>query len=496
MRRRPKPRFDSAQLASRRAFLGHGFQLTAGALMLPSLPALVGLQRAWGATCPAPGAGTGRFVAHIHLDGGAGTNAFAQPFLAGRAPVANANRGVLGHAPGSTYQQVGRGSPLQVGVGFLEGLTTAIADTGANAALTSALADVRVLTCAHNSNDDTDSNLKDLSALFASLPGYAGSSLGLIGDDSRHRLVLPSNAPFSPVRVNSIGGLRNLVATPTIGGVTQAMSQKLWDFLQGVSPSQLERISGSDMISGADYAQAIECGVGTNLGNAAVSLANQVDARSAVYRDRSGADVSASFRGIWGVAAGGADNRNSTLASLVGTAATGVSQGMLARLGGYDYHGENKASTDAKNLAVGLLVRNVVATARLLGVELVLYLATDGNIGWANQSANSDRGSGSVSCIVYLPAAGAAVPAARDILPTYGQLGYFNGDPNPVSQRTGVGSVSTDQVSSLVLAAAAGYLVSGEAGITEVLAYSDGNGGSLTRSQLLDILRPAFPGLA
>lgn len=131
------------------------------------------------------------------------------------------------------------------------------------------------------------------------------------------------------------------------------------------------------------------------------------------------------------------------------------------QLGGYDYHGNARATTDARDRHLGRLIGQAFAAAKMRNKSLAIYVYTDGAVSSAGGNPNgmktqfsSDAGDYSASFMMVYHHNGSERPGG--ILSTDRQVGgYTQNGANPGAEK---GSAVTGNVTALSQALVLNYL--------------------------------------
>src|SRR5690606_37919700 len=116
--------------------------------------------------------------------------------------------------------------------------------------------------------------------------------------------------------------------------------------------------------------QLVDCSTSKNVENIAEGSGN-VDPRQ---------NQAVANANIWNLNNGGELAR----AAMVMNSITGVAGPVGLEMGGYDYHGNDRATTDQRDLNAGRLVGQVLQTAAALNRPVTIYLSSDGSVRFQN----------------------------------------------------------------------------------------------------------------
>jgi hypothetical protein len=174
-------------------------------------------------------------------------------------------------------------------------------------------------------------------------------------------------------------------------------------------------------------------------------------------------------------------------------------------MGGYDYHGQGRATGEVRNFRVGLCIGACLEYAARLQRPLMIYVFSDGSISSGNQVDNTVDGRGkfmwtsdnqataSPFFLVYNPTGrpalftGDSVPAAR-----HQQLGYFRPDASVET----AGTPAANNVNLLVETVVLNYMaLHGEQNLFPTTNYFPGHGlGSAALRDSLTAFNPIVNG--
>lgn len=396
---------------TRRELLGSGLLAGFGFLALPSLLTLVGREaQAAGlsADCKAlldPVGGMMPYM-QIILGGGACLHSNSLVLDQGRQLLPTYARLGIGNNNTFTTKTEFGNVPLAVRNGvyaghIMRGLTQA---AGADA-----IRNTNMVKFCVSSLDDKANRDGILGMVNAA--GLRGTLLPNVTQNGLSRTAYVSAGPTQ--RIGSQAGLLSSLSPQ--GALKAAMAQPtrrdaLLNLVNKLSAGQRARLATSD--SGAELGRFVECATGKNIDLATVDTA-QLDPRL-------NPDVAA----IWGLNSATADNDAELLrASVTLSILKGFAGGGGMSKGGYDYHGQMRADTDALDYAGGEMIGKVLKTAHALKKPVFIHVTSDGAIegggpeGIGNHGADAgSRGSGFF--MIYDPA---GRRETTDI-----QIGHFN----------------------------------------------------------------------
>jgi hypothetical protein len=393
--------FPHGRPVTRRDFLKAGALQFAATLTAPSLfqqllfpstaaaqagclttPAFVGLKLGGGAAM------LGNFVAlGVNRDF---IETYSQLGLGGRSEIINRTTTVFGNALFFDNSQ------------FLAGIRErASINTLANTTLT-------VIPC--DSTDDTDNNNFDFTA-FVAKAGLVGEILPNLGRRQSFTGVgqLPALGvtPPTPLAVGSVADLANAL---TVRGSLASLSD---NDKQGVFRliNRLSENRARDLASTHNGGQVLEALVTEATGKNAQLVAGST---SGVDPLQDGA-ISTAFNTLW------RNDNNQNLnqqqmnsservfSAMVYNGVKGNAGTVNLEMGGYDYHGNARAVTDARDLSAGRVMGAALESAALMGRPLFLTVTSDGAVGAPGGSAagasfTGDRGAGgAIYCFAFHP---------------------------------------------------------------------------------------------
>ncbi len=349
---------------TRREFLGSGAISFSGYMILPSiLNMLARVNPAYAADCAAAAAGGGStltpFVT-INLSGGWAGHANWLP------------RDIGGQLLPS-YSKMGSGkTPTTVNAFANNALFTTNANTAGflagvrSAADATTLAKTAFVGMPVRSNDDTGNNRFDIGGLLAkaNLAGQKLPNMGQRDTNTGLNHVAAYNVlPPAPLRVSRIEDITGALGfTGNLATLSQAQQLSLVNTVKKLSDSQARRLA--TMSGGENVSNLVECATAKNVENVAQG-AGQVDPRG-----------NNTLAAIWNFGNQGELAR----AGMALNAITGLAGAVGMEIGGYDYHGNSRANTDASDLAAGKLVGQVLQTAAALNKPVFIYLCSDGSV--------------------------------------------------------------------------------------------------------------------
>lgn len=243
--------------------------------------------------------------------------------------------------------------------------------------------------------DDSSNNQFDPTGAItrAGMKGNSLPNLGTVGSPTggRHQpAFVPPPAPLIVNNYNDLAAAINVAGS--LGSLTTNQKSGLFRLVNRLTTAQASTLAG--LSGGAQLAALAQCASGTNL-----TLVGSGSSGTSPLDD-------AGVAGVWGINANtDPGNRNFVFASMVYNALKGNAGTINLNMGGYDYHGGQRANTNAQDNAAGLVVGRILQTAAVMQKPIFVMLSTDGSVGspMSDSSAvsfSSDRGAGG-GCHMY-----------------------------------------------------------------------------------------------
>ncbi len=402
---------DHPKPITRRQLMAQGFLGSSGAILAPGILSMFS-QRALGADASTtlvctPTATGGRMVPVLIFDLAGGGN------IAGSNVIVGGKGGQSDILPAGSYSTIGLTAaqePAAAGVTVNKEYGLAFHPNspmlaGMNSVTTAATrANVEgVLFCAQ-SNDDTGNNPHSplywlaKGGLTGSLVSLVGSNASASGGNSAAPAssIDPSKQPSRITRPSDGSGLVSPGKLATIlgaGGAADAAGvKKVMDAIKMMSDAKVAQFNAQDVPT--QVQDLIRCGYI----NSSQYLSKFTPAALDATQD---AMVKALYPQI-GTDAG--QNTGGTIAKLVldGYAGAGV-----VSLGGYDYHGQSRAATGAKDNNAGVMIGRALELAAQKKTPVMIYVYTDGGVssaGGGNWAGDSGQRSATFA-LVYNPTA-------------------------------------------------------------------------------------------
>lgn len=361
---------------TRRQFVAQGLMEASAFLIMPSvLDIILNPSAALGLECPKGAAGAGKALISIDCNGGISFGNAFPPFKDERASVAL-----------SSYDRMGLGSAalqLDNQFGHPMNAKSDVGNTGDSAAdvnrfrdgllqVTSAAARarLRIGTICVDSNDDSSNNPFAVTALLgaAGMTGkYISTPLGqrnnTFGTGGKSRgPTLPPN-PFAALQIQRPADVINAVS---IGGAVQNFSStakgKVAKAVERMTASQSSKLNR--MTLGEQFSTLVQCGMARNVeftGN----ISNNVDPSQ-----------DANVRAVYNLN----NNREAVDAAIVMNVLKGNSSSGVLEVGGCDYHNQGRTRTNNRDFEAGRRFGQVIELAHRLGIEVMVYLFSDGSV--------------------------------------------------------------------------------------------------------------------
>ncbi len=306
----------------------------------------------------------------------------------------------------STYEQLGLGTRTQIsarvtnafgeakffdGSQFLAGIQTTAAAT--------TLASTSFVGIPVASNDDTDQNPFDVT-YFISKFGVVGNILPNLGRRQSLTGIAQQPAlaktPPTPLSVGSLADISNALSVQgSLAVLSDAQKVSVFNAINKLSESQARTLASNT--GGTVLQQLVNQATSQNM-SLVSSSTNGIDP----LQDTA---VSARFNTIWA----NANNQNmqnqnaGAMERVFGTMVYNTLRGNAGTcnmdMGGYDYHGQGRATQDAQDLAAGRVMGQILESAAAMQRPVMLMVTSDGAVGAPAGSGpgaafTSDRGQG------------------------------------------------------------------------------------------------------
>lgn len=258
------------------------------------------------------------------------------------------------------------------------------------------------------SQDDSSANAVNISGLVQAA-GYVGDTLPALGTVPSATGISNMPAQLSPSAPSVIGQFADITNAISLHQKVQAqlnndpkLFQSMLNLVKNLSGSQARTLaSANGSNSASTLGNLVSCATGKNY--------DLSSAGSSALDPKNNAAVST----IWGL------GNNNTMASMTNgqryayaAMAWNLLQGHSGtvgiNLGGNDYHGNPRTTTDLVDFRNGTMVGNLLATAAALGKPLFLHVTADGatgsNVSSSVSDPSGDRGIGGAQfMIAYSP---------------------------------------------------------------------------------------------
>lgn len=269
------------------------------------------------------------------------------------------------------------------------------------------------------SQNDTDANKFDIQGLVAKA-GYKGKILPNLGRFDNGIGVSNSSAflkPPAPLIVNNVDALVNALGVGNrLGSLSQAQKTSLFRASAALSEQQARNLAG--MTGGTVLNTLVNQSNADNLQLVSNPAGLDLDPRT-----------NAAFAQVWGLNANTSRNDSTYVnASLIYNAINGNSGSVGIEMGGYDYHGDDLATTNAKDLAAGMMIGRVIQSFHVMQTKGFIVVNSDGGVGAPasdipGADPTTDRGdAGAVLMMAYDP-----TQATRT---SDSQLGHMKSNPD------------------------------------------------------------------
>ena len=394
---------------SRREMLASGVKTFGAAMAMPSIYnvlANAGVAEAQELVCSTGGNTDLVPLVTLSLSGGAGLSGNWVPHDAGRQLLPSYNRLGMGATSSLVVDRTEfGGAPFVAGSQILAGIR---ANSQVATRTNSGFLGVCVV-----SQDDSSNNKFDITGL-ATKVGLEGNLLKNLGTRQTETGTKHQYAFVQPPTPLAVGGYDDIVGALGVAGSLNAMNDtqksRLFKLVEDLSGSQARRIAS--LTGGSTLGNLIRCATSSNK-----ELMSQEDPGTNPLTD-------AGFAAVWGIDANtNTRSRDFVFASMVFNALKRNCGSVNLEVGGYDYHGNPRATTDARDLQAGEIIGRVLESFAVMGTPGMVYVCSDGAVGSVISDASgsqfrSDRGGGGSAMIfAYHPT---GKPVTSDF-----QLGHF-----------------------------------------------------------------------
>jgi hypothetical protein len=481
---------------TRRDFLAQGFISGAAMIVAPSLFGLFRSQEAYA-----------QAAAQCNLSAGAGRIPFVCFDLAGGANIAGSN--VLVGGPGGQldllspagYEKLGLPSdmlpslPGQVNTelglafhsdsAFLRGIlskTSATTRANTNGAII----------CARSENDTGNNPHNPMYGINKA--GADGGLLTLIGSrasDSGGNSMAPAmmiDASKRPTKVDRASDVTGLVDTGELGTLFSDSNDAIavLESITRISHRKMDLAAvNPKLVTPADNAaleELVKCGYLKS-----ADLADRFRNPAALNPDVDPLIVGPT--GIWTQAEYDGDGEFRKTAAVMKMVIEGYAGAGTITMGGYDYHGQGRATGEVRNFRAGRCIGACLEYARLRNKPVVIYIFSDGSLSANGTVDNTADGRGKFMWASDNQSTAGSImlvfnPAGRPALRTAGrqQLGHFSADGSVVTSS----SPAANSVNLLVETVVLNYMaLHGEEGQFSTRFPQNGLGGTDLRDSLM-----------
>jgi len=335
----------------------------------------------------------------INLSGGAGLTRNWIPLNEGRQLLPRYHKIGLGLGSalaGQVVQAFRNKANFYSGSQILQGIrTSTVAGLGDQALLSTDFVGL----CQQSLND-TDANKFDIQALV-SKAGNKGKILPNLGRFDNGVGVSNASAfltPPAPLIVNNVDTLVNALGVANrLGSLSRAQQTSLFKASANLSEMQARNLAS--MTGGSALSHLVNQSNSDNVKLISNPTGLDLDPRS-----------NAAFAQVWGLNANTAKNdANYVNASLIYNAINGNAGSVGIEMGGYDYHGDDLATTNNKDLAAGVMIGRVIQSFHVMNSKGFIVVNSDGGVGspasdTPGADPTADRGdAGAVLMMAYDP---------------------------------------------------------------------------------------------
>ncbi|MCB0349852.1 MAG: hypothetical protein KDD38_01635 [Bdellovibrionales bacterium] len=261
------------------------------------------------------------------------------------------------------------------------------------------------------SNDDSANNPFDIT-YFVSKLGVVGSILPNLGRQQSltgiAQLPALGKTPPTPLSVGSTTDIANaLTVRGSLAALNDTQKASVFSLINKLSEAQTRELASAT--GGGVLAQLINQATGLNA-NLATSTNSGIDP----LQD---AAISQAFSTAWTndnnqtMNQQAANARERVFGTMIYNSLKGNAGTTNLEMGGYDYHGQGRATQDARDLDAGRTMGRILESAAVMQRPVFLMVTSDGAVGApAGSSAGAaftgDRGSGgSIMCFAFHPLA-------------------------------------------------------------------------------------------
>lgn len=382
---------------TRREFLNYGLIPFAASTFMPnwlSLLSPTGAMAQSAANCPSDTGSSMIPFVQLNLSGGAGLMANYVPMDAGGNPLPS--YAIMGMGDGQVPIVREFGNAPFAG-GGISNILTGIRQQ----ATAVTIGKTAFIGMCVRSRDDSTENPFAMNGL-AHRAGLVGTKLPHLGTDNSPTGIRQSAvlyAPPSPLVVSSFADVANSLGYTAgiAAGLNPAQRERLTKLVSDLNGSQARKLAA--ITTGQEVNTLIEC--------AGIKNVDLIRQGAGAVDPRSNAAVAAAWGGLNAQTGGNAQNL--VFGTMVYNTLIGQSGSASLNIGGYDYHNNPRATTNARDLAAGQTIGRILQTADILQRPVFLYVTSDGAVSSVNSADrqsmfNSDRGAAGMAYIImYQP---------------------------------------------------------------------------------------------
>lgn len=403
---------------SRREMLASGVIPFAASLAMPNwmkMFANAGVAQAQDLVCAAGGATDLPAFIQIKLNGGA---AMSYNFL----PTGRAGQLL------SSYSRIGGGTGANIPViRAFSNQAMFYAQSGLYAGMASVVTPATFTRSAFvgmlvSSQDDSSMNAFGMTGMVEKL-GLKGSILPNLGRNETISGIAAAPAiirPSAPLRVSSLADVEGALGVEgALAGLTAAQKTNLFNTIQGLTSHQVAGLAG--LSGGQTLSRLMQCANITNTNLVGNSSSLNISPLS-----------NAAFATLWGINNQTAtNNQDFVFATMVYNSINGNAGPVSFDMGGYDYHNNPRATTDARDNLAGVVIGKTLQSLALLGKPGFIVVCSDGSVSSADSATpgaayTSDRGlNGCLYMIAYHPSRNISVALDMNSSNTAQQIGFL-----------------------------------------------------------------------
>lgn len=403
---------------NRREMLASGVIPFAASVAMPNwlkMFANVGVAQAQDLVCSSAAGGDMPAFVQIKLNGGA---AMSYNFIpTGKGGQLLSSYGRVGGGTGANIPLVNafsNNAMFYAQSGFYTGLSSVVTpQTMAKSAFVGLLV---------SSQDDSSMNAFGMTGMVQKL-GVQGSILPSLGRSETITGIAAAPAivaPTAPLRVTDYTDVVGALGVEgALKGLSASQKIKLFNTIQGLTAQQAASLSG--LSGGATLSRLMQCANITNTSLIGSSGSLNISPLS-----------NPALATLWGINANTAtSNQDFVFATMVYNAINGNAGPVSFDMGGFDYHNNARAVTDARDNSAGVVVGKTLQSFALMQKPGYIVVCSDGSVSSADSDQpgamfTSDRGlSGCMYIIAYHPTRGISVALDQNSTNTSQQIGYL-----------------------------------------------------------------------